>query len=83
MTEEAKDPPPRLWALLGAHAGDNNQVIALAEALQLPFETKQLDYNFFRHLGPRILGSSLLSLTARSRQSIAGSTSSGSSSCRS
>ena len=70
MTEEAKDPPPRLWALLGAHAGDNNQVIALAEALQLPFETKQLDYNFFRHLGPRILGSSLLSLTARSRQSI-------------
>jgi hypothetical protein len=30
---------PRIWALLGAHAGDNNQVLALAEELGLPFET--------------------------------------------
>ena len=62
--------PPRIWALLGAHAGDNNQVIALAEALQLPFEAKQLEYNQLRHLGPRLLGSSLLSLTSRSRRAI-------------
>ena len=35
----------RVWALLGPHRGDNNQVLALAEALGLPFEEKWLRYN--------------------------------------
>jgi mitochondrial fission protein ELM1 len=64
--------PPRIWALLGAHAGDNNQVLALAEALGLPFETKHLRYNPWRHLKPRILGSRLRSLDKHSRALIAG-----------
>ena len=34
------EPPPRIWALLGPHRGDNNQVLALARALGLPFEEK-------------------------------------------
>ena len=63
---------PRIWALLGAHAGDNNQVLALAEELGLPFETKHLRYNHWRHLKPRILGSRLLSLAADSRALIGG-----------
>ena len=37
--------PKRIWALLGPHRGDNNQVLALAEALGLPFEVKSLRYN--------------------------------------
>lgn len=36
---------PRIWVLLGARTGDNNQALALAEALGLPFEVKTLDYN--------------------------------------
>ncbi len=28
--------PMRVWALLGPHRGDNNQVLALAEALASP-----------------------------------------------
>ncbi len=36
---------PRIWVLLGARTGDNNQALALAEALGLPFEVKSLDYN--------------------------------------
>ena len=60
----------RIWAILGARAGDNNQVIALAEALNLPFEIKQLQYNGLRLLGPRLLGRSLKSLTKRSRELI-------------
>jgi len=63
---------PRIWALLGAHAGDNNQVLALAEALGLPFEAKPLRYNHWRHLKPRLLGSSLRSLEKDSRASVDG-----------
>jgi mitochondrial fission protein ELM1 len=67
LTREGRAQPIRIWALLGARAGDNDQVLALAEAVGLPFETKQLEYNRLRHLGPRLLGASFASLTARSR----------------
>lgn len=60
----------RIWALLGARPGDNNQVIALAETLGRPFEIKQLEYNALRRLGPRVLGHSLVSLTKASRESV-------------
>jgi hypothetical protein len=70
LTRENLSAPFRIWALLGARAGDNDQVIALAEAIGLPFETKQLNYNGFRRLGPRLLGRSLMSLTGRSRHAI-------------
>jgi len=36
---------PRIWVLLGPRTGDNNQALALAEALGLPFETRTLSYN--------------------------------------
>ena len=35
---------PRVWAMLGHKAGDNSQVLALAEALGLPFEEKHFVY---------------------------------------
>lgn len=38
-------PKPRIWVLLGHRRGDNNQLLALAERLGLPFETRSLDYN--------------------------------------
>lgn len=41
---------PRIWVLLGGRTGDNNQALALAEALGLPFEVKQLDYNALQSL---------------------------------
>lgn len=62
----------KIWAILGAHRGDNNQVLALAEALGRPFERKQLDYNRWRHLQPRLLGATLRSLRQESRDLIAG-----------
>jgi uncharacterized protein len=69
---ESGKAPIRIWALLGARAGDNNQVIALAEALGLPFEIKQLKYNALRRLGPRLLGHSLASLNKSSRTLVLG-----------
>jgi mitochondrial fission protein ELM1 len=64
--------PKRVWALLGPHRGDNNQVLALAEVLGLPFETKSLRYNQWRRLQPRLLGATLRSLTPGSRATVAG-----------
>ena len=37
-------PPPRIWVLLGSRVGDNNQLLALAEGLGLPFETRTMSY---------------------------------------
>jgi mitochondrial fission protein ELM1 len=38
---------PRIWVLLGHRRGDNNQLLALAEGLRLPFETRTLTYRKF------------------------------------
>jgi mitochondrial fission protein ELM1 len=62
----------KIWAILGAHRGDNNQVLALAEALGLPFECKQLSFNHWRHFQPRLLGATMRSLSRESRKAIAG-----------
>jgi mitochondrial fission protein ELM1 len=70
LTREGSSAPLRIWALLGARAGDNDQVIALAKALGLPFEIKQLHFNGLRRLGPRLLGASLRSLTRETRRAL-------------
>ena len=36
--------PPRVWVMMGHKAGDNSQILALAEALGWPFEIKRLTY---------------------------------------
>ncbi len=41
---------PLIWVLLGERTGDNNQALALAEALGMPFAVKQLDYNALQSL---------------------------------
>jgi mitochondrial fission protein ELM1 len=38
------------WVLLGPHKGDNDQVLALANALGVPFHAIQLRYRWFAHL---------------------------------
>lgn len=63
---------PKIWALLGPHRGDNNQVLALAQALGVPFEIKSLRYNRWRHLQPRVLGESLRSVSRASRALVLG-----------
>src|SRR5438874_8471447 len=62
----------RVWALLGPHRGDNNQVLALAEALGLPFEQKTLGYNALRRVPPGLLGATFASVDAGSRAMLEG-----------
>jgi mitochondrial fission protein ELM1 len=60
--------PLRIWALLGHRKGDNNQVLALLEALGLPFETRSLSYNRLRKVPKRILGHQLVSVVPSARE---------------
>ncbi|MEO6433831.1 MAG: ELM1/GtrOC1 family putative glycosyltransferase [Sphingomicrobium sp.] len=57
---------PIVWALLGERTGDNNQVLALAEALGHPFVSKNLRYNLLRALSEQ-LGPTIMSIK-RSRR---------------
>jgi uncharacterized protein len=63
---------PVVWALLGERTGDNNQVVALAEELGLPFEKVMLSYGRIAsydlgRIRPKHLGASLFSLDRRAR----------------
>ena len=60
---------PRIWVLLGPRTGDNNQALALAEALDMPFETKILVYNRLQALSVWLPGTTL-TLTAESRHGL-------------
>ncbi len=41
---------PRIWLLLGPRPGDNNQALALGDALGEPYAVKSLDYNWLNKL---------------------------------
>jgi mitochondrial fission protein ELM1 len=56
------DDLPRVWTLLGHRRGDNFQVLALAQGLGLPFETRSMRYNVLRRLDKRLLARSLVSV---------------------
>src|SRR6185437_16986820 len=64
--------PIRVWALLGPHRGDNNQILALAEALGFGFEEKPLQFNQSRRLQPALLGASFASIDPASRRLLEG-----------
>lgn len=52
-------PRPLTWVLTGHKAGDNTQVLALANALGWPFEVKQLKYKSYELLTNRLFGVTL------------------------
>ncbi len=54
--------PPRTWLMLGHKAGDNGQILALAEALGWPFESKHLVYRRTELLTNLFAGPSLMGL---------------------
>lgn len=50
VDQTGSSPSPQVWLLTPTGAGDNNQLLALAEALGWPYETKQLAYRADRPL---------------------------------
>lgn len=60
--------PPAIWAMVSDHAGDNAQVLALAEELDLPFETKPVRYTWRKRLPGNDGRVSLFSIDRASRE---------------
>jgi uncharacterized protein len=60
-----------VWVLLGPHKGDNNQVLALADALGLPFRIIHLKYKWFAHLPAICRSVSIAQLEDEYRREIA------------
>ena len=56
-----------VWLLLGQKAGDNNQVVALGEALGRPFEVRRLRFRPTELWSNVLLGPNLLGIDAASR----------------
>jgi mitochondrial fission protein ELM1 len=55
----------RVWVLLGDSAGDNAQLLRLAEALGWPFEAKRIRYNRLNRCPNLLLGASRLTVDTR------------------
>lgn len=70
MTEPPTD-PPRVWALLGQKAGDNNQVLALAQALGSPFATRRIVNRPWELVTNRLAGTSLAGIDRRRSDALA------------
>lgn len=66
MTLSQTTQQPLVWVLLGQKAGDNNQVLALAEQLPWSFQSKHFDYRAFEIITNRLLGATLAGLDRKS-----------------
>ncbi len=53
---------PRVWVLTGNKAGDNSQVLALAEALGWPFEVKRFVNRRYEFVPNMVLGTTLVGI---------------------
>jgi mitochondrial fission protein ELM1 len=60
-----------VWVLLGPHRGDNNQLLALAESLGVPFRPIELRYRWFAHLPAVARSITVSQLRPDARQAIA------------
>jgi mitochondrial fission protein ELM1 len=54
MTHGPDSHDAAVWLLLGPRSGDNNQALALGDALALPFAIKRLDYNWLQRFSLRL-----------------------------
>lgn len=61
---------PAVWLLLGHKAGDNNQVIALAESVGLPYVEKHMRYRSTELVTNLLLGPNLLGIEPACRNEL-------------
>ncbi len=61
---------PRVWLLMGHKAGDNTQVLALAEALGWPFEIKRFVYRKYELITNLVFGCTLAGVVSEASSSL-------------
>ena len=59
---------PRVWLLIGTRRGDNNQVLAIGEALNVPFETRTVLYKWTARIRMKLFPIGVGHLTVASRR---------------
>jgi hypothetical protein len=59
---------PRIWLLLAERRGDNNQLLALGEALGVPFETRTMRYTWLARVRMKLFRGDIGHLTADARR---------------
>jgi hypothetical protein len=59
---------PRIWLLLAERRGDNNQLLALGEALGVPFETRTMRYTWLARARMKLFRGDIGHLTADARR---------------
>ncbi len=72
MTASIDIEVPLIWVLMGHKAGDNNQVLALAEALESPFVIKNLHYRATELLTNVVLKSTLTGIKKKESSELCG-----------
>jgi uncharacterized protein len=60
----------RIWVLLGERRGDNNQLLALAESVDVPFETRSITYGWWWWVMLTLLPTRPFLLTGSARRSL-------------
>jgi uncharacterized protein len=61
----------KVWALLDERQGNTSQTIGVAEALGLPFDTKQIEFNNFIRIPNILINHSLIGVAKESRKLLA------------
>ena len=59
-----------IWILADDRAGNVNQLLGIAEALDMPFERKDIRYNKWVKLPNFLRGSTFIGITKESRQNL-------------
>jgi len=68
--DSAGEKVPQVWLLMGRKAGDNTQVLALAEALGWPFEIKKFVYRKYELIANLVFGATLSGVVGEASSSL-------------
>ncbi len=69
-SDTADSEAPKVWLLMGHKAGDNTQVLALAEALGWPFEIKRFVYRKYELVTNLVLGCTLAGVVSEASSTL-------------
>ncbi len=70
MNEPASNSGPNIWLLLDDRAGNRSQCIGVADALGMPYQTKDLSYSWMGNLPNGLIGASFIGISGDSAEKL-------------